>query len=166
MLPLQILLLNLISDVPMIAIAGDNVDEEELVKPRHYDTKDIIISAMSLGLISTFFDFVFFALFSRISPEVLHTNWFIASSLTELLFIFSIRSRKSIFKAKRPSGALLYLSLGAIAFSLLIPLSALGQKIFSFISPKPIHLAMIAGISFLYFISTESFKHLFYRKHI
>lgn len=163
MLPLQILLLNLISDFPMIAIAGDNVDDEELARPRSYDTKEIIISAMSLGVISTFFDFVFFALFNRISPEVLHTNWFIASSLTELIFIFSIRSRKSIFKAKRPSKSLLYLSLGAVLVSIAIPMFYWGREIFSFVSPKPVHLFLIIGISFIYLITTETYKKVFAR---
>ncbi|KKU41937.1 MAG: Cation-transporting P-type ATPase [Candidatus Azambacteria bacterium GW2011_GWD2_46_48] len=78
MLPLQILLVNLLSDFPMIAIATDNVDADELKKPREYQVREIVLLATILGLISAVFDFIFFGLFYRISPQVLQTNWFMA----------------------------------------------------------------------------------------
>ncbi|MDD3285561.1 MAG: HAD-IC family P-type ATPase [Patescibacteria group bacterium] len=164
MLPLQILLLNLVSDFPMIAIAGDNVDDEELLTPRRYEVRDIIIAALALGVISTIFDFVFFALFSRISPQVLQTNWFIASTLTELLFIFSIRSRLSIFKARRPSAILAYLTVPAALLAIIIPYTRFGQDFFAFTPPAPQHLLWILGIALLYLVSTEIFKLLYYRQ--
>jgi len=163
MLPLQILLLNLVSDFPMIAIAGDNVDDEELLSPRHYEVRDIIIAALSLGVISTIFDFIFFALFSRISPAVLQTNWFIASTITELLFIFSIRSRLFFLSAKRPSAILVYLTVPAALAAVIIPYTNFGQTFFSFVPPRPQHLLWILGIAFLYLLSTEIFKLLYYR---
>lgn len=164
MLPLQILLLNLVSDFPMIAIAGDNVDDEELLRPRHYEVKDIIVAAMVLGIISTFFDFVFFALFSRISPEVLQTNWFIASTITELVFVFSIRTRRFFLFARRPGKALFWLTLPAAALALIIPYTSFGHDFFRFVSPQPRHLLWILGISALYLLSTEIFKLLYYRQ--
>lgn len=163
MLPLQILLLNLVSDFPMIAIAGDNVDDEELLRPRHYEVRDIIVAAMVLGIISTVFDFVFFALFSRISPGVLQTNWFIASTITELVFIFSIRTRRFFLFARRPGKALFWLTLPAAAIAMIIPYTVFGQNFFHFVAPKPLHLLWILGIAGLYLISTETFKLLYYR---
>lgn len=164
MLPLQILLLNLVTDFPMIAIAGDNVDDEELVTPRRYEVKDIIIVTTALGIISTIFDFVFFIIFSRISPEVLQTNWFIASAITELLFIFSIRSRRFFLFARRPSAALLYFTIPTALVAFSLPFTQFGQKIFGFTAPKPIYLFWIIGIALLYFVATEIFKLLYYSK--
>ncbi len=164
MLPLQILLLNLVTDFPMIAIAGDNVDDEELTTPRRYEVKDIIIVTTALGIISTIFDFVFFIIFSRISPEVLQTNWFIASTITELLFIFSIRSRRFFLFARRPSLGLLYFTIPAAMFALIIPFTQFGHRVFSFTTPKPIYLFWIIGISLLYLVATEIFKLLYYSK--
>ena len=56
MLPLQILLLNLLSDFPMIAIATDNVDKEELLSPKKYEVKDIIIITTILGVLISIFE--------------------------------------------------------------------------------------------------------------
>ncbi len=164
MLPLQILLLNLLSDFPMIALAGDTVEDDELLKPKNYEIKDIILTTLSLGLVSTIFDFVFFALFSRISPAVLQTNWFIASTITELVFIFSIRSKHFFLFAKKPSAMLVYLTVPAALVAIVLPFTNFGHNVFKFTSPEPKHLLWILGISLLYLASTEAFKLIYYSK--
>lgn len=158
MLPIQILLVNLLSDFPMIAIATDRVDADELASPRSYDLKDIVYAATVIGLVSTVFDFIFFALFSRVSPEVLHTNWFIGSILTELVLIFSIRTRKPFWKGTRPSGVLFWLSASAFAATLIIPFTNLGDRVFRLMTPSRNDLLLILGIVVLYFIVTETVK--------
>lgn len=163
LLPLQILLINLLSDFPMISVATDRVDAEDLSRPRHYDIKHIAFLATILGLVSTLFDFIFFAVFSRISPGVLRTNWFIGSILTELVFLFSIRTRFSIFRARRPSGTVLGLSLAAAAATVVLPFTRFGQTVFEFLRPTGTHLALIFVIVAVYFVSTESVKVLYYR---
>ena len=163
LLPLQILLINLFTDFPMIAVATDNVDGEELRSPRSYNVGEIVLLSTIMGVVSSVFDFIFFVLFYRISPEVLQTNWFIGSVLTELVFLFSIRTRFFVFKAKAPSSILLYLSLIAFVTAIAIPFTGLGQIIFKFVTPSITHLFVILIIVFLYFISTESVKLMYYR---
>jgi len=41
LLPVQVLLLNFLSDFPLLAVATDSVDEEYLKKPKHWDIKTI-----------------------------------------------------------------------------------------------------------------------------
>ncbi|MDP3998151.1 MAG: HAD-IC family P-type ATPase [bacterium] len=163
LLPLQILLINLLTDFPLIAVATDNVDKEELRRPRSYDIKEIVLIATILGVVSTVFDFIFFALFYRISPAVLQTNWFIGSVLTELIFLFSIRTRFSVFKAKPPSNILLYLTSLAFVTAIILPFTSFGQQVFSFIRPNLNHLYLILVVVVLYFVTTESVKLLYYR---
>lgn len=163
MLPLQILLLNLLSDFPMIAIATDNVDQDELATPKRYQTKDILIVAMVLGILSTIFDFVFFALFKNISPGVLQTNWFIASILTELAFLFSIRTKKMLFFSRRPSTTIFLLSGLAVVVTLVVPYLAWGQNLFGFVPPELKHLGWIFALVGLYVICSETIKLAYYR---
>lgn len=163
MLPVQILLVNLLSDFPMIAIATDKVDKLELKRPRVYNVRDIVLVATILGLVSTVFDFIFFGLFYRISPGVLQTNWFIGSILTELVLIFSLRSALPFFKAAKPSPTLFGLSATAFIATLLLPLTEIGQKIFFFVKPQTSHLVLILVVVTCYFIVTESVK-LFYHR--
>ncbi|PKM91639.1 cation-transporting ATPase [Candidatus Falkowbacteria bacterium HGW-Falkowbacteria-1] len=163
MLPLQILLLNLLSDFPMIAVATDNVDSEELVSPKKYQVKDIIIVAMILGVVSSIFDFMFFAMFFSISPGVLQTNWFIASILTELAFLFSIRTKKPIFKAKRPSNLIILLTGLASIVTVIIPFTSWGQALFGFVRPSWWHLFLIFVVAILYLVCSEIVKLAYYK---
>ena len=100
MLPKQLLLLNLLSDFPMMAIAFDRVSAQEVERPQRYDLHSLYIIFVTMGLVSTVFDFICFGLFYRVSPAVLQTNWFIASVLTEILLMLSIRSLAPITKGR------------------------------------------------------------------
>ncbi|MDX9893467.1 MAG: HAD-IC family P-type ATPase [Patescibacteria group bacterium] len=163
MLPLQILLLNLLSDFPMIAVAADNVDPEELKQPGGYNIKDIALLALVLGMVSTIFDFLFFGLFYKISPTVLQTNWFIGSILTELVLIFSIRSKKKFYSATRPSKILFWLTFVTIIITVALPFTTFAQKIFKFTAPNIFHLLMIAVIVLVYFLINEKIKTYYFR---
>lgn len=163
LLPLQILLINLLTDFPMIAVATDNVDTDELKRPRSYDVKEIALFSTVMGIVSSFFDFIFFILFYQISPQVLQTNWFIGSILTELVFLFAIRTRLSIFKAVSPSRTLLLLSLGAFITAIVLPFTVFGQKVFEFVTPTIHDVTTILLITWAYFIATECVKLLYYK---
>ncbi|MBI4053980.1 MAG: HAD-IC family P-type ATPase [Candidatus Doudnabacteria bacterium] len=162
MLPLQLLLVNLLSDFPMIAIATDRVERDDLKKPKSYNIKEIALLATLLGVVSTVFDFVFFGLFYRMGPAVLQTNWFIASIITELVFVFSIRTRFFALQARRPSGTLLGLSVVAAMATVILPFTSLGHEMFRFISPALGHLGLIFGLVGLYFLVSELVKLLYY----
>ena len=113
---------------------------------------------IALGLVSTFFDFIYFGLFYRISPEVLQTNWYIASVLTELLLIFSIRSMLPIEKAGRPAPIVVGLSAGAFALAIALPFIPLTAEFFEFTTPTATQLALIFGLAVLYLIVNEIAK--------
>ncbi|MFH1408004.1 MAG: HAD-IC family P-type ATPase [Patescibacteria group bacterium] len=164
LLPLQILLLNLLSDFPMVAIATDSVDKEELKSPKKYNIKDIALVGSFLGIVSSFFDFMFFLVFYKISPAVLQTNWFMGSVITELLFLFSIRTKRGIFKATKPSKSILVLTVFTIIITLILPFTVLGHKLFSFESPKPSYLVTMGIIVVCYLAVTEIVKRLYYKK--
>lgn len=163
MLPLQILLLNLLSDFPMIAIATDNVDIKEVAQPRQYQVKSILAVATVLGLISTIFDFLFFALFYKISPGVLQTNWFIGSILTELILLFSIRTTLPFWRAKRPGNLIFILTIAASILTVALPYTVFGQQVFSFVAPSAWHLTLIFGLVIIYFVCTEVAKLIYCR---
>lgn len=163
LLPLQILLINLLTDFPMIAVATDNVDADELRRPHNYDIKEIALFSTVMGIVSSFFDFIFFVLFYKISPQVLQTNWFIGSILTELVFLFAIRTHLSIFKAVKPSLTLIFLSLAAFVVAIILPFTIFGQKVFEFITPTLHDISTILVITLAYFVTTECVKVLYYK---
>lgn len=164
MLPTQVLLLNLLSDFPMITIAADTVDESELKRPRGYQVSELTAIAVILGIISTLFDFAFFGYFVRFGdPDVLRTTWFMGSILTELILLFSIRTTLPFWRAKRPSSMVLSLTLAVMAITIILPFTPIARGIFGFIAPSAEHLRMLFFLVALYFASTEIAKLLFYK---
>lgn len=163
MLPLQILLVNLLSDFPMIAVATDNVDTRELKKPKTYDVKEIALFATILGLVSTIFDFILFGFFYQNKPEVLQTAWFMSSILTELAFIFLVRTRLFFLEAKKPSLILVFLTLTAATATIFLPFTRLGQGLFQFTSLPAANLFLIFTVVIVYLFVSEIIKLSFYR---
>lgn len=162
MLPAQILLVNLLSDFPMISLATDAVDPELLARPRSYRIRSIIVLAIILGLISTIFDFTTFVYFVRLGEIPLQTMWFMESILTELLLIFSIRKRGFFLKGTRPGDWLVGLTLIAAAITLGLPFTRFGQEVFRFQRPTPGFIGVLALLAGGYLLTTESVKLAYY----
>ena len=164
MLPVQILLGNLLSDFPLIAVATDSIDAEELKRPKLYQLNKVLLLIILLAMVSTIFDFIFFGIFYKSQPAVIQTLWFIESILTEILLIFAIRTRHAFFKAKKPSSPLMMLALLDAVFIVSLPFSNFGHELFHFVSPPIFSLLIVLFLVGSYFILSEAVK-LFYFRH-
>lgn len=163
MLPVQLLLINVLPDLPMLAIATDTMAISELKRPSKYNVRSFIILATVLGLVAATFDFIYFSIFSKISPAVLQTGWFVESILTALVFIFSIRTSKLFFRASRPSFPLLIMAFLVGVIAVALPYTDFGQTFFSFVPLQKIYLLKILYVVLAYFCTTELVKLLYYR---
>ncbi|MBP7928264.1 HAD-IC family P-type ATPase, partial [Patescibacteria group bacterium] len=162
MLPIQILLVNLLSDFPMISIATDNVARKDILNPKSYSMRELVLLATILGLVSTSFDFMMFGVFKPFGEQELQTYWFIGSILTELALIYSIRTRGWFIDFKNPpSKAILFLTFGAVLLTLAIPFTSVGLITFKFITPSMDKLGIIAFIVVGYIASTELVKYVY-----
>jgi P-type Mg2+ transporter len=167
MLPGQILLNNFIYDCSQLAIPLDNVDEEYLKKPKHWDIKFIRNFMLTFGPISSLFDFAtFFLLFSvfKLTEAHFQTGWFIESLATQIFVIYIIRTRKIPFIESRPSKPLLYSTLAAVAIGCLFTIPMIGN-IFSFDSLPPVVFAAIIFLVLIYLLMVEGVKRIFYRRY-
>lgn len=163
MLPSQLLLVGVLTDLPMIAISTDTVSFEDVRLPKRYDLRDIALVTTVLGLVVMMADFVVFRIFRNGNPAILQTNWFICAVLIEISFFYSIRTTRPFYKAKRPSLTLIALSITVALLAICLPFTQLGQKYLHFISPTKGDLVTIACIVVGYFIATEVVKLIYYR---
>ncbi|WP_292243093.1 magnesium-translocating P-type ATPase [Mesorhizobium sp.] len=161
----QILLNNFLSDVPSLAIASDNVDADQLRRPRRWDIRFVRRFMVSFGLVSSLFDFATFAfllLFAHATAATFQTAWFIESLLTELAIVLIVRTRKA-FWASRPSPLLAWLTLGVGVVAIIIPFAPFAAW-FGFVPlPLPI-LAGLIAITVLYLAASEVTKRWFFRQ--
>ena len=164
MLPLQILLLNLLTDTPMIALGFDSVDESETAKPAKFDMKELAMICIAFGLISTLFDVIMFMAFKDKGASYMQTAWFVGGALTELAVIFSLRTKKSFMSANKPPMGVATIGVLAGVLCLVIPFikplhAALG---FSPISTTSVVLILVIVVG--YFIVNELVKKIYFKK--
>ncbi len=161
----QILLNNLLSDIPATAIAGDNVDPEAVARPRRWDTRFIRNYMVVFGLVSSIFDFLAFGVLLvlfRAAPPEFRTGWFVESLLTELVIALVVRTRHPFFRS-RPGRLLLATTLAVTAVALALPYLPF-SAVFAFVPlPAPLLFAMI-GLTVLYVLVTEIAKKAFYAR--
>ena len=112
LLPAQVLLLNILSDVPMLAIVTDRVEAHDLATPRRWSIRNILELALYLGLVNALFTFALLRLLPSHSPAVIRTEWFLFLGSTGLTILFVVRSKRWFWQPPLPSPTLL-LALGA-----------------------------------------------------
>lgn len=157
MLPVQILLSNLLSDLPMVSIAADTVDTNRLKQPVHSQFNRVLAFSLLLGLVSSLFDFLFFGLFRHVSVPLLQTLWFVFTVVTELVLIFSVRTKKWLWHATLPSPALVVAALIAGILTIVIPMSSVAS-VFHFVRPTSSQWIVLALLTGMYFVATEFAK--------
>jgi Mg2+-importing ATPase len=165
MLPKQILLINFLTDLPEMTIAGDNVDPTFVQQPHRWDIGFIRRFMLVFGPLSSVFDFLTFGVLLwllRASPELFRTGWFVESVLSATLVVFALRTRLP-FTRSRPGRAMLAVTAIVALVAVAIPFSPVASLL-GFQSLPLIYLLAIAIIVLCYFLSAETVKRLFYRR--
>ncbi len=164
LLPRQILLMNLLTDLPEMTIATDCVDPELVDRPRRWNVAFIRRFMLTFGLVSSVFDFLTFGvliLLLRAGPELFRAGWFLESVVSASVVVLVIRTRRPFLKSV-PGRALLATTLAIAAITFLVPLTPLGT-LFGFGRLPAVFYPAILGIVLLYIAAAEGTKRLFYR---
>ena len=165
MLPVQILLNNLLYDLSEAPIPLDEVDAEYVRHPHDWDPDFIRRFMLTLGPVSSVFDFATFWLLLTVfhaEAALFRTGWFIESMATQVLVIFVIRTRSAPWRS-RPSPWLIAAALGVVATAVLLPFSPLASLL-GFVSPPLELLLLIAVLALAYLACAEAAKRWFYRR--
>lgn len=165
MLPVQVLLTNLLTDLPEMTIAGDSVDPEMVLQPRRWSIGFIRNFMMVFGILSSLFDYLTFGVLLFIlhaGVEQFRTGWFVESVVSASMVVLVIRTRRPFFKS-RPSKYLLAATLAVAAATFLLPYTPLAE-LFMFTPLPTYYLIIVAVIVTVYILSAEVVKRLFYRR--
>jgi len=165
LLPKQILLTNLMTDLPEMTIAGDSVDREMAEKPRRWDIRFIRNFMATFGLISSIFDYMTFGVLLFIfhaTTDQFRTGWFIESVISATLIILVIRTRGPFLRS-RPGKYLALAVFLVICATLFLPYSRLAH-LFGFHPLPPSFLIALGVIVVLYVITAEVAKKIFYKR--
>jgi len=143
MLPIQILANNLLYDISQTAIPTDDVDLEQVERPRPWDMKQLTRFILCIGPCSSIFDYTTFFMMLSIfhcwnvstpeakadSERLFQTGWFVESLLTQTLIIHIIRTNRIPFLQSRASWPLLFTTICVMAAGIALPYTGLGQEL-------------------------------------
>jgi P-type Mg2+ transporter len=162
LLPKQILLMNLLTDLPELTIATDRVDADWIEQPRRWDVRFIRRFMVVFGVLSSLFDYMTFAVllwWLGAGPVEFRTGWFLESVISAALIVLVVRTRQRLL-ATPPSGPLAIATACAIAVALALPYTAVADVLgFAAISPR--FVGAMAIIVALYIASAEAAKRYF-----
>ena len=103
LLPIQMLIQDFIVEMSQIGIPYDNVDDEFILKPKKWDTKDLSKFMKIFGIISSITDVCAFIIFWFIfkynaveKQSYFQTAWFIECLISETLIIVSSQLLQSL----------------------------------------------------------------------
>jgi len=166
LLPKQILLNNLMSDLPLLAVATDNVDAEMVAHPPRWDTASITSFMIVFGALSMVFDVAIFAVLLQVfdaTEALFQTSWFMLSLLTELGVVWSLRTRKPAWRS-RPGRLLIVSSVIVAVLAFWVPYLGSVSTAFEFTS-LPWHLvATCVALVIVYVGANELVKMWYYSR--
>ena len=165
MQPAQILLNNLLYDGSQFVIPLDNVDDQDIAKPRQLKIHFLRRFMVVFGIMSSVFDFLTFFVLTFVFHYTNHyfqTGWFITSFATQILVVFVIRTKQVPFFKSKPAKSLIVSVFSFLAIALLLALGP-AKNIFGF---APLSIAMVSSallITLIYLICVEFAKRKFYQ---
>ena len=166
LLPKQILLTNLLTDLPEMTIASDRVDADWIERPRRWSIPFIRRFMFTFGLVSSVFDYLTFAVLLWVlgsDVDLFRTGWFVESVISAAAIVLVVRTRGPLLKSS-PSRPLMLATVVVVIATLLLPSTPLGALL-GFVPLPPFFLLWLLLILVAYVVSAELVKGWFYRHH-
>lgn len=163
MLPIQVLLTSVVTDLPFISIYADTVEDSEVMLPKKHDPKELIMLPLVLGFPTALFSLGAFYLIRNNSPIFIETVLFLFFTMLQMFAFFSVRTTGHFWKGSRPSLILAALFLAALIFSVLIIYVRPFQLWFNFIPLPAYGVIAILLLMVGYLFIMDIIKRQYYR---
>ena len=163
LLPIQLLVGNLIQDIPLISVYSDTVDLNEVKRPQKYNVHSLMLISLFLGVFSGLYDFIYFAIVGFKTTATTQSSLFLFLTFTQLVIILSVRNKGHMWQGNKPS--LLVLSLITLFFFVSLGVLYIHPiaQLLSF-TPLPLQtLGVIVGATAVYIFSLDYIKVWYYR---
>ena len=170
MAPIQILTNNLLYDFSQVPIPTDDVDPEQIAKPRPWSMGQISRFILFIGPCSSIFDyttfFIMLYVFGCWDPalkSLFQTGWFVESLLTQTLIIHIIRTNRIPFFQSIASWPLLVTSVVIMLIGIWLPSSPVAAFL-DFVPLPWLYWPLIVLTLLSYMVLTQVVKSWLFRR--
>jgi Mg2+-importing ATPase len=170
MAPIQILTNNLLYDFSQVPIPTDEVDAEQIAKPRPWSMGQIARFILFIGPCSSIFDYTTFFIMLYVFGcwdvslrSLFQTGWFVESLLTQTLIIHIIRTNRIPFLQSMASWPLLVTSALIMLVGTWLPFSPVGPFL-GFVPLPPLYWPLVVLTLLCYVVLTQVVKTWLHRR--
>ncbi|MBV8195906.1 MAG: cation transporting ATPase C-terminal domain-containing protein, partial [Candidatus Dormibacteraeota bacterium] len=164
LLPAQVLLLNVLADLPMLAIVTDTVSDQDISSPRRWDVRHLMVLSVFLGIANALFAFGMLRFIHEQDPAVVRTSWFLFLGTTALIILFAVRSRRWFWSRPWPSRPVLLALAAAFIATVALINVPFAQRGLGFAQLGALQQLEIAGYAVAYLLVASVLKQSFDRQ--
>lgn len=166
LLPIQLIMTGLLTDIPLITIATDNVDIKELLRPSKYNTHSLMFISLFMGTFTALTEIMFFVIVRKQPVEVAQTSLFLFLTISQLAIILCVRNKAHFWKAVKLSLSLKIALILDVIVTIAITYIGITRQLFSFaVTPASTFLLIAVG-TVVYLIVLDIVKVWFYDGHV
>lgn len=163
LLPAQILLENILTDVPMIGLVNASGERER--RPAKQNIRQIAFYSIILGIAILLMQFIFYRMFIHLPTDLFRTMWFIEVVLLEFILIVSLHTREWFWRARIFTTTTTLFFIGVVAFTVALPFIPSMSGWFHLV-PYSLNLFLpVLGIVLLGLFIVEMMKKFLFQKN-
>lgn len=168
MLAIQLLIGNIIQDMPLMTIFSDSVDEEEISNPQETSQiKSSIKISLCLGVFTAIYYLLFFLFVGTKATPLTQSTLFLFYNFTQLLVIVSVRSKNHFFwKGSKPSRMLLGTIVLFMAFSVALVYMPFTAAVMGFVPLPVLNFAVLTSVTAGYIFLLDIAKIILNRQQV
>jgi Mg2+-importing ATPase len=164
---IQILTNNLLYDFSQVPIPTDEVDAEQIARPRPWSMSAISRFILFIGPCSSVFDYTTFFIMLYVfgcwdNKSLFQTGWFVESLLTQTLIIHIIRTNRIPFLQSLASWPMIVTTAIVMAFGAWLPFSPIGPAL-GFTELPPLYWPLLVLTLLGYVLLTQGVKTWLFR---
>ena len=163
LLPEQVLLLNILADLPMLTIVTDRVARSDLATPRHWDVRHLMELTLYLGIVNALFAFGLLRFLAGQPAPVVYSSWFLLLGITALLILLVVRTPGWLWQAPLMSFPLALAMLACLAVTIGLVNVPLTRQLFGFAPLSWRTQLGIGGYALLYILAADVVKWGYFR---
>jgi Mg2+-importing ATPase len=166
LLPIQLVLTSLLTDLPVITIATDSVNSEELIRPSKFHIRSLMFISIFLGSITALFEIMYYAIVKDQPAGIAQTGLYLFLTLAALVVIFSVRSKGHFWRASKLSKVMAISFAIVAAVSIITIYIGITKKLFSFTTLPLGVLGLTILITVFYIFVLDTIKTWFFKSNI
>ncbi|HEY1645374.1 MAG TPA: cation-transporting P-type ATPase [Candidatus Saccharimonadales bacterium] len=165
-LTVQLLLTSLLTDLPCVAIATDNVDKQDLSSPSKFSIHSLMFISIFLGSLTAVFEIMYYAVIKSHAGGVASTGLFLFLTFSGLIIIFAIRTKDHFWRAPKFSAAMKIVFALVAVISLALVYIPTTKRVLHFSSFTPGLFGIMLVLTLIYFFVIDTVKVWFYKTPI